>query len=73
MGVQPGAVLEAASRRLHVGKVLPIGLNDWYLAPAGSVTAVLKVRHGVVEEVGIADRALTLTRKRQTTFMHSFE
>jgi hypothetical protein len=73
MGVRPGAVLEAASRRLHVGKVLPIGLNDWYLAPAGSVTAVLKVRHGVVEEVGIADRALTLTRKRQTTFMHSFE
>jgi hypothetical protein len=72
-GVRPGGLLKAASLRLHIGKVLPIGRNDWYLAPAGSVTAVLKVRHSVVEEIGIAEQALTHTRKQQRTFMNSFE
>ncbi len=72
-GVRPGALLRAASRRLHLGTALPIGSNDWYLAPAGTVTAVLKVRRGVVEEVGIAERALTHTRKQQWTLMHSFD
>jgi hypothetical protein len=72
-GVRPGALLKAASRRLRLGQVLRIGLNDWYLAPDGSVTAVLKVRRGVVEEIGIAERALTSTRKQQSAFMRSFE
>jgi hypothetical protein len=72
-GVRPGALLTAASRHLRVGKVLPIGRNDWYLAPARSVTAVLKVRRGLVEEIGIAERSLTLTRRQQSTFMRSFE
>jgi hypothetical protein len=72
-GVRPGATLAAASRRLHLGKVLRIGLNDWYLGPAGSVTAVLKVRHGVVQEIGIANLALTMGRGAQQIFMTSFE
>jgi hypothetical protein len=72
-GVRGGALLKFASRHLHVGKVLPVGRNDWYLAPAGSVTAVLKVRRGVVEEIGIAERALTRTRKQQSRFMRSFD
>jgi hypothetical protein len=72
-GVRPGALLKAASRQLRLGQVLRIGLNDWYLAPDGSVTAVLKVRRGVVEEIGIAERALTSTRKQQSAFMRSFE
>jgi hypothetical protein len=36
------------------------------------VSAVLKVRHGEVQEVGVAVRSLTLTRRAQATFMGSF-
>jgi hypothetical protein len=72
-GIRPGATLAAAKRRLHLGKVLRIGFNDWYLGRAGTVTAVLKVRHGVVDEVGIADRGLATGRRAQRTFMTSFQ
>jgi hypothetical protein len=61
-GVQPRARLAHVARRLRVGRGFRIGLNTWYVAPAGSSRGVLKVRHGVIEEVGIADRALTATR-----------
>ena len=49
-----------------------IGLNYWYLARKATYTAVLKVRGGVVEELGIADNALTTSRSLQSTLMHSF-
>jgi len=42
------------------------------MAPDGVSTAVLKVRHGVVEEVGIAPATLTQTRQAQRTFITSF-
>jgi hypothetical protein len=71
-GIRPGATLQAARRRLKLGRRIRIGANDWYLGPAGSVTAVLKVRHGEVQEVGIAERSLTLTRRAQAIFMGSF-
>jgi hypothetical protein len=71
-GVRAGARLASARRRLRLERVLPIGLNDWYFAPAGPVTAVLKVRHGVVQEVGIAVRALTSDRRAELIFMTSF-
>jgi hypothetical protein len=48
-------------------------VNHWYLAPFGPATAVLKVRHGVVQEVGIAERRLTKTRAAQTILMGSFD
>ena len=41
--------------------------------PAGSVTAVLKVRKGIVQEVGIGTRQLTRTLAQQRIFMTSFE
>jgi hypothetical protein len=72
-GVRPGATLAASRKRLRLDKMLRIGANDWYLAPAGSATAVLKVRHGLVQEVGIGVRALTRTRGAQRTFMLSFQ
>jgi hypothetical protein len=37
------------------------------------VSAVLKVRHGFVEEIGIGDRSLTRTPAAQQTFLTSFE
>ena len=71
-GVRPGATITAAAKKLKLGKVFRIGLNDWYLAPAGSVTAVLKVRDNIVQEVGIANKQLTQGRSAQRTFLTSF-
>jgi hypothetical protein len=71
-GVRPGATLKAARRHLQVGRRIRIGSNDWYLGPAGSVSVVLKVRNGEVQEVGVADRSLTMTRRTQAIFMGSF-
>jgi hypothetical protein len=52
--------------------VLHIGLNYWYLARKHNLTAVLKVRHGEVQELGIAINKLTATQRLQSILMHSF-
>jgi alpha-tubulin suppressor-like RCC1 family protein len=71
-GIRPNTPLAAAARVLRLGPALHIGLNYWYLAPAGPVTAVLKVRHGVIQEIGIADKRFTATRAMRLIFMTSF-
>jgi hypothetical protein len=71
-GVRPGTPLAAARRHLRLAAPFRVGRNAWYLAPAGPVTAVLKVRTGRVEEIGIADRAITTTRARASAFLRSF-
>ena len=71
-GIRAGATIAAATARLHPGAPFPIGSNTWYVARAGAATAVLKVRHGIVEEIGIAQRALTATRTAQRALLGSF-
>jgi len=71
-GVHPGTRLVAAARRLRVGKGFHVGLNWWYLAPNGASRGVLRVRHGVIEEVGIADTRLTNGRSEAWRFLTSF-
>jgi hypothetical protein len=71
-GVRPGARLAPVARHLHVRGPFHLGLNNWYLVPDGSVTGVLKVRHGSVEEVGIANRSLTRSRRAAMRFLRSF-
>jgi hypothetical protein len=71
-GVRPGATLAAAQRALGKGNVFHVGRNFWYLSRHGTWTATLKVRHGIVEEVGTANPQLTRTRKAQRTFIKSF-
>ena len=71
-GVRPEARRQTAAKTLHTGAVFHVGQNDWYMAPDGASTAVLKVRHGIVQEIGIADAALTHTRRAQRTFITSF-
>jgi hypothetical protein len=71
-GVRPGARLAAVSRRLHAGRPFHIGLNYWYLVPDGSVTGVLKVRHGMIEEIGIATRSFTRSRRASMRFLRGF-
>ncbi|MDQ6936808.1 MAG: S8 family serine peptidase [Actinomycetota bacterium] len=72
-GVRPGRRLAAAAGLLHTGRGFRIGLNTWYLAPDGSARGVLKVRHGVIEEVGIADKRLTASRRPALSFLRSFQ
>ena len=71
-GVRAGASLAAARRVLRLSNPFRVGLNDWYLAPNGAVRAVLKVRHGRVEEIGIAEKSLTANRRIALQFLKSF-
>ncbi|MFZ0044058.1 MAG: hypothetical protein WAK93_22305, partial [Solirubrobacteraceae bacterium] len=70
-GVRPGTRLAAARHRLRLDRGFTVGRNRWYLAPAGAARGVLKVRHGRVDEIGIADRNLTTTRLARR-FLRSF-
>jgi hypothetical protein len=72
-GIRAGATLSAAERALPHGYLFRVGKNQWYIARAGSASAVLKVRNGVVQEVGIADLRLTRTHKRDRELMTSFD
>lgn len=62
-GAHQGAKLARVARRLKLGPGVKIGLNTWYFAPNGASHGVLKVRRGIIQEIGIADKRLT-TGKR---------
>jgi hypothetical protein len=71
-GIRAGESIATASRVLGTEPPFHIGLNYWYLARKATYTAVLKVRGTVVQELGIADNALTTSRGVQSVLMHSF-
>jgi uncharacterized protein len=67
-GVRPGTRL-AAARRLHLGRPYAVGANRWYLTRG---RGVLKVRGGMIEEIGIAQQRFTRTRAAARTFLRGF-
>jgi hypothetical protein len=71
-GVRPGTTLASARKHHKLTGPFHIGRNFWYLTPNGSSTGVLKVRHGIVEEIGIAVKSLTKGHKAQVVFLKSF-
>ncbi len=71
-GVRPGARLSRVARRLRAGRAFQVGLNQWYLTSNGPSRGVLKVRHGRIQEIGIANASLTRTRKAARKFLRSF-
>jgi alpha-glucosidase (family GH31 glycosyl hydrolase) len=71
-GIRPGTALSVARRRRRIGKGFRVGLNTWYLLPGRRSSGILKVRHGIVQEVGIADRRLTSSRRSTRRFLMSF-
>jgi len=71
-GIRVGATIAAAEKVLKLTGPFHVGLNDWYLAPNGTSTAVFKVRQGLIEEIGIGDRSLTRGHKAQVAFLTSF-
>lgn len=70
--IRPGLTLAAAKRKLHLGKKLHLGLNDWYFARGKRANLVLKVRYGVIYELGLADRALSTGRRAQLRLLLGF-
>jgi isoquinoline 1-oxidoreductase alpha subunit len=70
--VRPGATVHAARKHLKLSAPFDIGHNHLYLAPHGTSTAVLKTRHGKVEEIGIADKALTKGHHAQHALLKTF-
>jgi pimeloyl-ACP methyl ester carboxylesterase len=71
-GARPGTRLAKVARRLRVGRGFHIGQNWWYLASNGKSRGVLKVRRGVIDEVGIASPRLTASRGAARRFLKSF-
>jgi sugar lactone lactonase YvrE len=71
-GVRPGTRLAAAARRLRLGTVIHSSLNDWYVIPGTKSNAILKVRHDIILEVGIANRQLTRTPTAQRQLLSHF-
>ncbi len=58
-GIVPGELITKVPRKLHLEKPFQGGANTWYFVPGKLATGVLKVRHGLIYEIGIADKALT--------------
>ena len=71
-GVRPGMTVASVTRRLHLGRPIHIGPNTWYVIPGTKANHVLKTRHGVIQEIGDLNRALTLTRDRQGRLLRLF-
>jgi len=71
-GTRPGTRLAGVQKRLRVPKAIHIGLNYWYITPGHAANGVLKVRHGVIQEIGIANKQLTDGRKAQQHLLNSF-
>jgi hypothetical protein len=71
--VRVGTRISKVSKKLHVGRRFQVGRNTWYLAPNGSSRGILKVRHGRIQEIGIASRPLTRTRAADRRFLRSFD
>jgi hypothetical protein len=71
-GVRPGSTVASARRRLQLHRPIRTGPNTWYLTRMGGANGVLKVRRGVVEEVGIADPRLTTPRRLASLFLSRF-
>jgi hypothetical protein len=70
-GVRPGTRLASVARRLGTGRRFTVGLNDWYLTPNGPSHGVLKVRNGIIEEIGIADERLTSDARATRRFLQT--
>jgi len=71
-GVRPGTRLATVARRLHLAPAVHAGPNDWYTIPGTVGNDVLKVSHGIIDEIGIANKTLTSTRAAQRTLLSNF-
>ena len=68
-GIRPGAVLAAVQHALPHGTLAAAGAARWYLARAGSINALIELRGGVVQEVGIADLRVAPSGRARAALM----
>jgi hypothetical protein len=73
-GVRPGMRLSAVAKRLHLKpkRSFAVGSNRWYLIPGKVADGILKVRHGVIQEIGIGDRLLLTSRRADFRYFNGF-
>ena len=71
-GVRSGKKLAAAKRKLDLSGRHKIGKNAFYFASHRRTSGVLRVRHGVIREVGLVNHRLTKSRSAQRRFLKSF-
>jgi hypothetical protein len=71
-GTTPGLTIASIAKRLRVGKPIVIGANDWYVAPGATSNYVFKVRGGIIQEIGIANKRDTSNRAAQKAFLSKF-
>jgi pimeloyl-ACP methyl ester carboxylesterase len=71
-GARPRQRLGGLARRLHAGGPLHLGANLWYVVPGKRSDGLLKVRRGVIQEVGIINKALSEGRTAQLRLLRSF-
>ena len=57
---------------LKLVKPIRWGANDWYVVPGATTNGLLKVRHGVIQEVGIVNQQLTTGRAAQLRLLRNF-
>ncbi len=57
-GVRPGVRLRTAAGRLHLRGPFKVRGVSWYSVAGRLSVGVLKIRHGVIEEIGVADKRL---------------
>lgn len=71
-GIRVGATVLAAKEHARLIGPYRVGKNDWYFTSNGASNGIFKVRHDVIQEVGIAEKSLTDTPTKQRIFVHSF-
>jgi len=71
-GVSPGMNVASDAKCLHLSRALHIGANTWYVIRGTKANEVLKVRAGVIQEIGILNRSLTSTRAGQGLLLRFF-
>lgn len=67
-----GAKVAKLRKQLRHKRAFSIGSNKWYVFASGPTEIVLQVRHGVVTQIGIANRALARTRTVQRGLLTSW-
>ena len=70
--IKPGTRIAAIRRQVARMNRFHVGRNTWYVIRGAQATGVLKVQDATVQEIGIANRALTATDDAQRQLLTSF-
>ena len=71
-GIRVGATIPNTESILKLTGPYIVGKNTWYFTRNGTSNAIFKVRHGLIQEIGIAQKGLTTGKKAQRRFLTSF-